>query len=529
MKSVQLRSWQREAFALYEEQLARGKKVSLWEATPGAGKTTAALEVVKHQLGSGRARNALVVVPTSHLRHQWAKAAAQVGIHLDSNFGGSRTQLTSDYKGVVVTYSVLRNEKIFKEIASRSVVILDEVHHAGEGLSWGDSLRSALAHARYILCLSGTPFRSDGNPIPFVYYDKLGLSTPDYSYSYSKAVEDGVCRPTAFFTYGGEVSWAENDMVSTVNFADALDPIASARRLRTALDPEAGWIQPMLYEAHETLKATRKSYPSAGGLIACADQDHARALGRLISSLSGEKATVVLSDDAGASKKIKKFSDGNEMWLVACNMVSEGVDIPRLSVGVYATTIRTKMYFRQFLGRVVRRQPHLKRHQVAYVYLPADPTLRQLAEEIESETKHILRPREEFWRPEEQAERERSEPKEQLWRALGGTNSGLDAVIVNGNQLSLFGGNIQGETLREVVDQEVEIRLQESLTKSEEKSKLCSDIKTLVGLIHRKTGKPHSVIHTTLNRSQSVRSQTHCTEDQLRRRIQLLEQMMAQP
>jgi len=272
------------------------------------------------------------------------------------------------------------------------------------------------------------------------------------------------------------------------------------------------------------LLETRAEHPAAGGLIVCADQKHAREIAKLITLVAGQKPTIVLSDDSGASRKIKQFADDSSLWLVACNMVSEGVDIPRLRVGVYGTTIRTKMYFRQFLGRIVRRQAKPQGLQLSYLYLPADPVLHALAEEIEEECRHSLnKPRDSFF-DEAQDERKRSAPNERTWTALQGVNSGVDSVIVQGSQLALFGNH--SDDLRAVVNREVEVQLEERLTRSEVKTKLASDIKNLVGTLHRKSAKPHSAIHTLLNKSQGVRSQTHCTEQQLRDRVALLERLI---
>jgi len=521
VRTAELRSWQRDAFALYLERLALGQKTLLWEATPGAGKTTAALQVVLHQLKHKLARRVLVVVPTSHLRVQWSRAALQFGLQLESS---RSTGLSRDFHGAVVTYQQFgRQDRWLRELASNAVVVLDEVHHAGEGLTWGDALRDMLSASPFILSLSGTAFRSDGNPIPFVHYDQHGFGQPDFTYSYTRAVDEGVCRPTAFFTYGGEVSWSDNGNLSSASFSDSLDHTYSARRLRAALTPEVGWIRPMLQDAHDMLSAIRAEDRSAGGLIVCMDRDHARKVARLITEMTREKPTVVLSDDSNASKKIKQFSDSSSEWLVACNMVSEGVDIPRLRVGVYATTIRTKLYFRQFLGRVVRRQAHISGNQVAKVYLPADPILRVLAEEIETETRHILRTSEAS--TEDRTDREYV-PSEKTWNAIAATNSGLDAVIVHGNQLSLFGGSVPAQQVMKAIQHEVEVRRDTILTRTEKKEQLAQEIRALVGQLHRRSGKPHSAIHGMLNRSQSVNSQTLCTEEQLVRRKALLEQMI---
>ncbi len=168
MQAVKLRGWQEEAFLRYQDSLSKGEQASLWEATPGAGKTTAALHVLKDLLKRKLVQSALIVVPTSHLRLQWARSAARMGIHLDSAFGGKRTSLTSEFHGAVVTYQQFGNRiRLFREFAAKSGVILDEVHHVGDGLTWGKALRASLEPAKFILCLSGTAFRSDSNAIPF--------------------------------------------------------------------------------------------------------------------------------------------------------------------------------------------------------------------------------------------------------------------------------------------------------------------------------------------------------------------------
>ncbi len=529
VRALGLRTWQREALTSYLQGFRQGQRVALWEATPGAGKTRAALMLVRHQLKSANARSVLIVVPTAHLRTQWAQAAAELGLQLDSCFSGARAGLTADFQGAVVTYQQMgTTEQYFRTLAAQSVVILDEVHHAADGLSWGNALLRCLSSARYILCLSGTAFRSDSNPIPFINYDRDGVSCPEFSYSYARAVEEGVCRPTAFLTYGGDVSWCENDTVLSVQFADALDPGNSARRLRAALDPSTGWVQPMLRDAHEMLLATRREHANAAGLLVCADQTHARQMARLLHSVCGEKPMLVLSDDSAATKNIKHFSKSNQLWLVACNMVSEGVDIPRLRVGVYGTTIRTKMYFRQFLGRIVRRTAEGGSPQVAYFYLPADPYLHQLAEEIESEIKHCLHAKKDsLFGEDERASRRESIKTEPSWTPVSGFNSGVASVVLHGNQLSLFGASAAPEHVSAVIQQEVVQRQQQALTRSEIKQQLATQIKHLVAQMQRKSGKPHSVVHSTLNKLQSIRSQTHCTEQQLRQRIELLEKMLA--
>jgi superfamily II DNA or RNA helicase len=529
----QLRDWQREALQCYRERHAAGAKSILWEATPGAGKTRAALLLVLHQLRTCSSR-VLIVVPTAHLKVQWCRAAAEFKLNIDPNYSG-RGNLAPDFSGAVVTYQqIATRPKAFSAFSRSAVAVLDEVHHAGDGLSWGDALSAALREAQFILCLSGTPFRSDSNPIPFVRYNSAGESEPDYSYSYSRAILEGVCRPTAFFAYGGEVAWSVEDAVVEAQFTDKLDKHNSSRRLRAALDSTSGWIDPVLHDAHTMLLKLRASHRQAGGLLVAADRTHARALARLVKGITSESPVVVLSDDDAASKKIKEFSAGTQPWLVACNMVSEGVDIPRLRVGVYATTIRTRMYFRQFLGRIVRQTRTPAGVQVAYCYLPADPQLQSLAQEIESEQRHQLKrgPSDDFFENLAEYRRERLPDDRPSFEAVHAVNSGVNAVILHGNQLSLFGSAVaspQPQALDEVIDREVHSRLEQSVTRSEVKEELAKTIKTLVRSYHHASGKPYAMIHAALNQRQKVQSQAVCTVKQLQERIQLLQRWLNLP
>jgi superfamily II DNA or RNA helicase len=524
---IKLRPWQQEAFGSYRDCVLRGEKTLLLEATPGAGKTTAALVLALHQMRKRGASRIGIVVPTAHLKVQWARSALSMDLHLDSSFSNGKGVLAGDFHGFVVTYQqVAQKPGLFRRLTENSCIILDEVHHAGDGLSWGDGLRSAFHDAKFIICLSGTPFRSDNAPIPFVAYDDLGFGVPDYSYSYSRAVEEGVCRPTAFFTYGGEVGWRDDAGEAYALFSDELDHIGQSRRLRAALDADSGWISPMLKDAHDMLMTTRREHPNAGGLLVAADQTSARKLAKLLASISKTAPVVVLSEEAEAARKLKRFRDSSEPWLVACNMVSEGVDIPRLRIGVYATTVRTKMYFRQFLGRIVRRIPNLSCLQVAYCYLPADPTLTRLAEEIENEIRHCIRPTGENDDTFDRSEERRTEkPDRPSWEALSSHNSGLNSVIVHGNQLSLFRGD-QPLELHSAVAQKVEARLDEKRTRAEEKAFLTVEVRKLVNMLHKRTGRTHAQIHSQINAQQKVKSQTACTEKQLRERINLIRQLL---
>ncbi|MBD4678438.1 ATP-dependent helicase, partial [Xanthomonas citri pv. citri] len=89
-------------------------------------------------------------------------------------FTNRQVDEASDYHGVALTYQgVASNPEVhrIRTLRTRTLVILDEVHHGGDNKSWGDALRVAFEGATRRVCLTGTPFRSDTSPIPFVRYE----------------------------------------------------------------------------------------------------------------------------------------------------------------------------------------------------------------------------------------------------------------------------------------------------------------------------------------------------------------------
>jgi superfamily II DNA or RNA helicase len=385
-----LREWQRRALSAV---LAHPTPDFLAMATPAAGKTRFALRVAHDLMTTGAATRVLVVCPTNHLRTQWSDAAGRIGLHLDPALTNDQASEASDYHGAVVTYQqVCLAPAVFQRgcRARKTLLILDELHHAGDGKNWGKALRTAFESAAFRLILSGTPFRSDNNPIPFIRYEQ-GESRADFAYGYTEAIRDSVCRPIVFPSYEGELTWLSEGREHTATFEDGLTFDRQRERLKTALLQES-WIGPVITDAHVQLTRLRKDeQPDAGGLIVCMDQDHARWVADLVGRITGAKAVVAVSDDPAASRVIDTFSDHKkQQWLVAVNMVSEGVDIPRLRVGVYGTNVLTEMYFRQVVGRFVRMQEGVPRPQRAWLYLPKDPILVHYARHIKAERDHVL-------------------------------------------------------------------------------------------------------------------------------------------
>ena len=531
--------------------MGRDPRDYLAVATPGAGKTTFALRIAAELLARRVVHQLTIVAPTEHLKRQWAEAADKVGITVDPAFSGRTARTSRDFTGVAVTYAGVAAHPMLHRARCenrRTLVILDEVHHAGDSMSWGEATREAFEPAARRLALTGTPFRSDINPIPFVTYapDAQGVprSVADHSYGYAEALKDGVVRPVLFMAYSGEMRWRTRagDEVAA-RLGEPLTKDITAQAWRTALDPHGDWIPSVLQAADTRLTEVRRHVPDAGGLVISTDQESARAYAALLKRVCGEAPTVVLSDEPKASKKIAEFSDGDSRWMVAVRMVSEGVDVPRLAVGVYATATQTPLFFAQAVGRFVRVR---KRGETASIFLPTVPSLLSYAGEMEVSRDHVLgKPPGADDDPNaveealmEAAQREEPGDGEELmpFEALG-SDASFDRVLYDGGE---FGTQARAGSAEEAdylgipgllePDQVATLLRRRQAEQQaaraaapadgdgdgsaaggghgerdpavfEQISLLRRELNGLVGAWHHRTGKPHGVIHTELRKS----------------------------
>ncbi len=490
-----LRAWQRDAFAAWSHDR---RADSLIVATPGAGKTRFAARLAHALLAGGDVVRTIVVVPREHLKAQVARAMAQGGIELDHHFSNATGELASDVHGAVVTYQqVAFAPRVYRALtAVPTLVLLDEIHHAGEEATWGQALRDAFGSARYRVALSGTPFRSDGTPIPFVRYD-AGLSSADFAYDYADALRDGVCRALVFPLHGGEAEWISRDgQAMRASFDTALDRRHESERLRTALTQPA-WLGDVLQKAHLKLMALRMSgHPDAGGLVAAMNQDHARFIASLMQRRLGVTPEIVVSDLDDASRRIGAFAASRAPWIVAVHMISEGVDIPRLRVGVFASNVVTEMYFRQFCGRFVRTSGH--RHDgEAFVYVPDDARIRSLAARITLDVRAALRNRTEL--PDDVAAL--AEARRADRASDEGEYASINAVATESQTLD-FGPLFNPAALAEpepVAAPAEPLVVHDGLTHVERKARLRRDVQALVARVSAAFGVDHKWIHATLN------------------------------
>jgi superfamily II DNA or RNA helicase len=573
-----LRAWQQAALSTYEET---SPKDFLVTATPGAGKTTFALTLAQRLLSRREVARVIVVCPTDHLRLQWADAADRMGIVLDPGLTNAVGPVRAGTSGYVTTYAQVAGKPMLHAARATSVktlVILDEVHHAGDGLSWGEAVEEAYARAARRLCLTGTPFRTKADErIPFVRYVEDGfegqgglMSMADYTYGYKEALADSVVRPVVFAAYTGTSRWRNSaGEVVAASLSEAGTRSVEMQAWRTALDPKGQWVPHVIAAMDDRITHLRETgMPDAAGLVLASDQDDAREYAKIVRRVTGKAPELILSDDPKASKKIERFATGSARIAVCVRMVSEGVDIPRAAVLAWMTSYRTPLFFAQAVGRVVRaRSPH----ESATVFLPAVRPLLTLAASLEEERNHVMPPPK--TQPDEELEaldlppREPREGELPKWEALEAdarfahvlhsgtahTGEGTPAAVPLGEEEEEFLGipglltPAQTAELLAKRDDELRIRIAASHRQGDDDgfmvvedhpeddevgrswrdaAELRREVNRLVNRISAKTSTPQAVVHTQLRQSVPGPPSASASVDVLRARRERLRTML---
>lgn len=383
MSTLPLRKWQQAALADY---LQTERRIYTCHATPASGKTQYGLAVATALLKTAEVKQLVVLCHTKQIRAQWIDAAAAWNITLS-------TRLQADRDGYIFSYQQLVDEPFVAKANQlirgqrRSLVILDEPHHLAAARAWGTGAKAALKYAHRVLLLSGTLFRHDEGAIPFVTYS-AGVLVPDFEYSYTDALKDSIVGPIYFPTFGGETEWQFHDKQDAIRFGDNVSQRRLAQQLNTAISSET-WLGSVIRSADAHLERIRAQAPTAGGLIVAKNQPHARAVAEIVETITGTAPEIALSEITKSEQTIRDFASGDTKWIVAVKMISEGVDIPRLRVGIYASNILTELFFRQVVGRLVRAYASSLR-QDAYLYIPQHPDLLKYAKSIAEERYHTL-------------------------------------------------------------------------------------------------------------------------------------------
>ncbi len=433
---LDVRLWQESAYLRY---VAESKTNWMLYATPGAGKTQWALMVARMLLKAGVIERVVVVSPTRFIRRQWTKRPRNgpvlVKLQLLGNNGDELMALENhaDFEGCSLTYAqIFANPEIHRAACDRykTLVIFDEVHHAGEKEAWGVALEQAFGLAVRRIGLTGTPWRKPkAGKIPTASYSTDDKLVPDFSFTYGQAVAAGDCRPVEFPSYDGQVTYVEKTdscvpmrEQEVYRLGDAEDD--DSPLLKDILRPDGLWMRSIFQKADERLRGVvagddgEGAIPDAKGVVFVHSRDEARAFWPFMKAISKGPVAFIISDpdpdrnEPDPQKELEAFKHDHRRWALVVDMVSEGVDIPSLYVGVYASRKKTPLRFLQMVGRFVRMRdpgelPLRKEGKDwrAVVFLPAVKSLMQMAVNVEDELLHA-------WDEEDEEQRKKRKKRE---------------------------------------------------------------------------------------------------------------------
>ncbi|MEZ9640270.1 DEAD/DEAH box helicase [Vibrio cyclitrophicus] len=212
------------------------------------------------------------------------------------------------------------------------------------------------------------------------YSDPEGTIVCDYQYTLAQAVQDGVCRKPTITLIDCDKSTIklDNHIESFNSFNELISE--SEINYSTILNNKPALIH-ILGTAVTRLKKIRSQSPYAGGLIVATSVNHAIEIASLLKNTFNQTTTIVTYKNDDSQVRIKQFRTDYTEWIVSVGMVSEGTDIPRLQVCCHLSNIKTELYFRQILGRILRMTSCP--NQEAWLYTFAAPKLIEFAEEVE--------------------------------------------------------------------------------------------------------------------------------------------------
>jgi superfamily II DNA or RNA helicase len=380
-----LRVWQEECLSKVKKHYSESKKHFFCLATPGAGKTVLAAEVAAYLFESDQIDFVICFSPSLEVANGIKKSFSK---RLNCNFDGVIGSVGCSY-----TYQNMRffNDDYWKLLKNnRVLVVFDEIHHcAGSSLDdanvWGqDIVKNIQEQAAFTLALTGTPWRSDLLPISLATYgDPDNKIQCNFTYSLQQAINDGVCR-------NPKIVLIDNEEISVTTAKQEIKTYTSLQALLK--NPSISYqelikhevvINYIISQGVSKLAAIRLHNPNAAGLIVASSVEHAEQIFTLLTEFFYQSATIVTYKENSVSDKINHFRFNNTQWIVSVGMVSEGTDIPRLQVCCHLSRVKTELYFRQVLGRILRVNEF--QNQEAWLFTLAEEKLSIFANRIDQE------------------------------------------------------------------------------------------------------------------------------------------------
>lgn len=377
---------------------------------PGGGKTILALAVLDVLRRTGRIDAAMVFTPRLGLCSQFELDWKGVRRYFEPHAMGPVVHLENASVGVqrsfgyVTSYQSLCAEpRVHSRFARRHhrrvAIVCDEAHYLGHKLYGSGETTQAAAilaelgeHAALKLVMTGTPYRSDENPIVFARYDGSGRIDADVQLSYSDGVAQGFLRPFDATLFDGKLMQTRrrHRHGKTVYATEEVELRFTSQQLtKVATDPQF-W-QLAARHAFEKVKELQEMWPRYCGIAGCANQRHARQVLDYLEGL-GARCLLAVSDDSDAHANLRTFKNGGWDMLVTVGMAHVGYDHKPISVAAVLNGVREYNWLDQFTMRAGRISPERPRaEQTAWIVGMNDRAMREYVARKRSEASSAIK------------------------------------------------------------------------------------------------------------------------------------------
>ncbi|HAS6410454.1 DEAD/DEAH box helicase [Vibrio vulnificus] len=379
-----LRAWQRECSERALRKFKYNHRYFFCQATPGAGKTVLAATIASRLLQDDMVDLVLCFSPSLTVSNGIKRTFSNT---LNCTFNGGLGSI-----GQSLTYQSIQflNDEFWQTLRNRRVfVVFDEIHHcSGSDVDnanvWGQQVLTKIQGlATYTLAMSGTPWRSDALPIVLgEYSDPEGQLQVDYQYTLKQAIADKVCRcPKLVLVDNEHLSVINDEKVES--FSSILEMLKQTKTSYQSVIHNQEAMEYLLGLGCKKLAELRTQSPDAGGLVVASSVLHAQNIAKILSQKYSQSVSIVTYRHEEPLVEIERYRQSDAQWIVSVGMISEGTDIPRLQVCCHMSSVKTELYFRQVLGRILRVNGLI--NQQAWLFTFAEKSLIEFAERIEQD------------------------------------------------------------------------------------------------------------------------------------------------
>jgi superfamily II DNA or RNA helicase len=417
------RPFQKAVIQSVLDGMASGRDRTVVLASPGSGKTLAYQAVATFAHREGMADLVAVFVPRTILARQcetsWMPAGTPQGNHLlfspKDRMGPIRhtpnnPPLTPPGRtglGFVTTYSALvTNPAIYqswaRQHAGRFLLIADEAQFCGaageknSGTRAGTLIAELHEHAAHTLLLTGTPYRSDGQPLILADYDEPDEEGKRSLIAHAEATYSDGISEWYLRRFEGTMHDARVRFKYINNSVNEYDLSVSGADLREVLRKPEVW-QPIADGVVEAVRDKQRINSAYRGLISCMEQAEAKSVAAYLRSRHpGVRVSLAISEDGPEAEQVlRDFQHRGGDVLVTVRKAFIGYDCPEITVVGVLTNYRDKGHLMQLVGRGLRMwSGEDARSQSCQVIAPDDPEMQAFIAYMRGESEEGLRERE---------------------------------------------------------------------------------------------------------------------------------------